>query len=478
MILNKYFKIILFLFVVFFSIFVFTYNITESKLDKDEQFTINILNLSSLPNIIVKGNIEDSHPPIYHIILYLFISCFGLSELTIKIFSVIFAVFSIIGIFILSNQIYSYKESITSMFIMLTVPYIALIAQDARSYMLFFSLSIYTVIFLVDIIKNINENKILTKTIILYIIFAVLSLYTHYYALLLISLEFSFLLLFFGKTALKKILLIFFIVFLLFVPWMFFIKVRNIYTVYPNFLDFLEWNICGGFKNNKFNYVLFIGFLIGCFSIFVNIFKQIKQEKMNYIYDFMLLWLSFIPFIIVFVLYYFGFKCYHARYLIFSLVPFYIIISRGICLFIKSKYLMLLLLSMFTIFVCNNTLPLIKNENLLESNPKDIVCFVKENFYKVDNSILVIGFRDMSFEYYLTDFNKEIVIPKDKIFISYNNDDIERFIKEKEPSYIWLIDDDSQDNYTFLKSKYNIIEKEDFPNDRSWLVSLFSTLEK
>ena len=56
----------------------------------DEIFKLNILYMNNLSEIIRLGNIVDTHPPLYHLIMYFFIKCVGLSKYIIRVKSTIY----------------------------------------------------------------------------------------------------------------------------------------------------------------------------------------------------------------------------------------------------------------------------------------------------------------------------------------------------------------------------------------------------
>lgn len=298
-----------------------------------------------------------------------------------------------------------------------------------------------------------------------------MAIYTHYYAILLIVTELLFLLFFLNKIMLKKILFVIIMIFLLYLPWIQYIRIKNVGTVKPVFLSWLEWDIFDGLNTNYSNYLLVIFCLTAILFIIYKIIN--KKNLLPYIYELMLLWIAFIPFIIVFILYFFGFKCYKSQYLIISVIPYYIFISRGIVLIFR-KFILISIITMLTFLLTSfNMLKTMTNISLNQPNPKSVFLFVKNNFNKFDNSVLLIGFRDKSFEYYINKFNNN-VIPDDRIKIVSPIQNIEYIVKNYNCSHIWLIDDISEDEFKVINLKYSFNKDISLFDGREWSASLFS----
>ena len=172
----------LYKFVVFFILLlasvIYIYKIDLLSLDCDEIFTINIINLPSLQEVVYEGNVRDTHPPLYHVLLFFFVKVFGHTEFAIRLFSSFCGILSVFFIFVLAKKLFSIKEGIISAFIAVFNIYLLYINQWARGYALFLLLSILTFVFLVNIIKKTSKDGFFPVTdSILYAFFSILNIY-------------------------------------------------------------------------------------------------------------------------------------------------------------------------------------------------------------------------------------------------------------------------------------------------------------
>ncbi len=465
-------------FILVLSYYIFSLNLVYPTIDVDELFTINILSQHNLSDIITKGNIQDVHPPLYHFLLYIFVSLFGVSELTIKIPSIIFSMFSVLGIYILAAKVYNRNAAIVSTLVMLSIPEFIFISQRARGYALLLCLSIYTMIFMVNIINN-KSTRLST---ILYIIFSTLLIYTHYYGLLLLFVELLFPLFLFNKNLTKRILIIATIIFVLYLPWIKYVPISNISSVdYGKYtlFRFFEWIVFGELSN-KYNLIYVCLFFISIIFILYDIIVQKYKKKI--IENLFLVWVLFLPCIIIGFLYYIcNFKIYKPNYLILLAAPGYILIAKGIfCLINKEKLAMLIMVTFIFFNMFNYTFTCAQNNILSSGNPKEVFLFVKNNFYKYDHDTdLLIGFRDFSFEYYISKFN-ENTIPVDRIH-PVNEHNIIDCIRNNKIVSFWLIDDKDCQEYNLINKYYKLEEKVRFydgQDSKKWIVFCIKITEE
>lgn len=471
--LNKYLpKIILFI-ILTLSVYIYTYSIKFIPLDGDELFTLNIANMNSIFDVIKIGNINDTHPPLYHLLLFIFVQFAGVTETTIRLLSSIFGTLSILSVYILAKKMFSEKEGLISASIMLFIWSLTIVNQYARGYALLLFLSILTMIFLYDIIDRFGQQKNIKKSLLFYIISATLCIYTHYFGLLLIFVEFLFLISIRFKY-IKQILMVCFFIFLLYLPWIFFIHTRYIKTVYPDFIQWLGWNVFGGYEN------IFLLPLLCLFPFIFIIYKKLSDKYR--LFDFiniykseiMLIVLATVPFIIVWISDKFFFKCYNNRYMIISIAPYYILVARGIVLIFRnfifiSIFTLCLLIGMSFHFIISHIQHL---TGAYSDQPVTALMDIKNHYGKYLNSYLLLENANY-FDYHLKKYCKEI--PEDKIkIINHMEQDskikIMNFITQQKPQYIWLIDSLKKEHYLILNNTYKQIYINSYKN---WDVYLF-----
>lgn len=111
----------------------------------------------------------DFHPPFYHILLHFWMK-FGHSELWIRLLTVLFSLGSIYGTYILGKVIFSQKAGLLAAFFLSISSYHVWYSQEARPYMLFVFLSVFSTLFLIR------------KKWLLFCLTTILSFYALYFA--------------------------------------------------------------------------------------------------------------------------------------------------------------------------------------------------------------------------------------------------------------------------------------------------------
>ncbi|MDD5020930.1 MAG: glycosyltransferase family 39 protein [Endomicrobiaceae bacterium] len=471
--LNEYMPKIILFFILTLSVYIYTYSIKFIPLDGDELFTLNIVNMNSIFDVIKIGNINDTHPPLYHILLFIFVQFAGVSETSVRLLSSIFGTLSILSIYILAKKMFSEKEGLISASVMLFIWSLIIVNQYARGYALLLFLSILTMIFLYDITDRLGQNKNIKKSLIFYVISTTLCIYTHYFGLLLIFIEFLFLF-FIRFKYIKQILPVYFFIFLLYLPWIPFIHTRYIHTVYPDFIQWVRWNVFGGYEN------IFLLPLLCTYPFIFIIYKKISNghsmsEFVNiYKSEIMLIVLAAVPFIFVWISDKFLFKCYNHRYIIFSIAPYYILAARGIVLIFRKFILittatLLLLTGMSFHVIISHIQHLTGNYS---DQPINALMDVKKKYGKYPDSFLLLE-KANYFDYHLNNYCKEIPNSKIKI-IDYTEKNskikIMNFITQQKPKYVWLIDSLKKEHFLILNNTHNRIYSNSY---KGWDVYLF-----
>ncbi|OGL41229.1 MAG: hypothetical protein A2043_02815 [Candidatus Schekmanbacteria bacterium GWA2_38_9] len=132
---------------------------------------------------ILNGKILDSNPPLYFLILH-FLTPLKASEFILRLPSVIFGVGTIFVLYKFTKNIFDEKASLISSLLLAISPFHIYYSQEVKMYSLFILLSFLSISFF---ILSITENK--NSWWAGFVVSTVLSLYTHYYAMLLILIE-------------------------------------------------------------------------------------------------------------------------------------------------------------------------------------------------------------------------------------------------------------------------------------------------
>lgn len=462
---NHLYKFII-IFLLLLTSFIYIYKIDLLSLDCDEIFTINIANLPELYDVIHEGNIEDTHPPLYHFLLFFFVKVFGVTEFSIRLFSAFCGILSIYFIFVLSRKMFSVNEGVISSLLLAFNTYILYINQNARDYALFLLLSILTFIFLVNIMRNIDkQNPVLDKDVLLYILFSTLNLYTHYFALFLLANQLFLLLIFYGKKSIKYLLFIIFVTFSLFAPWIQFIVRRGVGTFDMNYLQWLKKCVLFDYE---YDIVLKLFLTIPIVFILGNkIFKKesFKTVFFKYKYEIFLLFFAVVPYFLLFVIDRYMIKCYADRYIVFLIIIYTVLIARGITLLFKNFVLQFAVV--FVLFISLTFGVFNYKVNSVSEfycdNPKGAIqcmsLIYKLNRNK-DINFLFVGVH--FFDYYIHKYLDNV--ETDKITIidwrkCQVDKDIISFLEQKQPQYVLTL---QSCHTTYLQDNYEVVFTEHF----------------
>jgi len=135
---------------------------------------------------ILNGRILDSNPPLYFLILH-FLTPLRASEFVLRLPSAIFGVGTVFVLYEFSKEVFNENVALTSSFLLSISPFHIYYSQEVKMYSLFILLSFLSICFLILSIKEGRENKNLYW--VGFVISTALSLYTHYYAMLLVFVE-------------------------------------------------------------------------------------------------------------------------------------------------------------------------------------------------------------------------------------------------------------------------------------------------
>lgn len=147
----------------------------------------------------------DFHPPLFHLMLH-FWMYLGRSEIWIRFLSVFFGMGSLVLLYKLVRVLGNKEEGFLAILFLTISPYHIWYSQEARSYMLFVFLSLFSTL------------ALLKKQWVLYILFTVLSLYSFYFALFFIF-GHAFYIFFMEKRCHKQFFFSLLVSLLLFLPW-------------------------------------------------------------------------------------------------------------------------------------------------------------------------------------------------------------------------------------------------------------------
>lgn len=195
--------------ILLFAIFLRILFLNHRNLWFDEAFSYLVAkqDIFSLLTAVV----ADKHPPFYFLVLHFWMLFLGSNEITLRLLSLLIGIGAIYVCFLLAKILFNKKIAIYAATFFALSPLMIYYSVEIRMYILFVLLTLLTTLFWIKSTKSFNIINLLSFTI-----FFTLTLYTHYFALLLI-LPFIYLGI---KQKSIRLLLPVVISFLLFTPWL------------------------------------------------------------------------------------------------------------------------------------------------------------------------------------------------------------------------------------------------------------------
>ena len=175
--LNRVNKNIWFILIFIAAALFYLYNINFSNIWIDEAFTKALVKHSFGD---ITGLIKnDFHPPLYFYALKIFVTIFGITDFTIRLFSVLGVLSTLVLGYFVGEKIFGKAGALYFCLLILSLPMIAEFSHEARMY----TWGAFTVtgVFLYAALFISSKRK---SDLVLLMLFSLLAAYTHYYALL------------------------------------------------------------------------------------------------------------------------------------------------------------------------------------------------------------------------------------------------------------------------------------------------------
>ncbi|MCX6730759.1 MAG: glycosyltransferase family 39 protein [Candidatus Roizmanbacteria bacterium] len=284
---------------------------------------------------------QDANPPLYYLLLKIWMGIFGTSEVALRSLSLIFFWATLVIIYLIMKDIYKYttKKSLFYLLFFILNPLLHYYAFEARMYSMMAFLA--TLLFYAMMKKNYK----------LYAYTAIAALYTHYFLVVVIGFQVVFTLITTHKREWKHFIIPLLKTTLWYLPWVIVLlfarpPVGSSFWIVPstwNDMSLLPAIILTGFEKDNWMIVPFISsisLIVSAIILFGAIHHVVYQKKMHF---FLLLgWALGIP-LIIFLLSFFK-PVFLPRYLIFASVGMGLLLI--VCLeSIKNKYVRAALLT-------------------------------------------------------------------------------------------------------------------------------------
>jgi len=427
--------------------------ISDESFWLDEGYSVMVSRLTPLN--IIKECEKEVHPPFYYILLHYWIYLFGCSEFSTRILSSLFGSATLFMIFKIGSLLFNKNTGILACFLLSISLFHINYSQEVRSYALMTLLACLSYYFFIIFMRNCNLISIgyIISTVLLLFVhnfgfFIIISQNIYFFSLIILSKN--------KKLPFIKLLLLLFTLILLYFPYISviikqFSKVQKDFWIpYPSKFSIIDTFY--KFSSNSFT-LIFVFLILFIFSLIsyekikgkfnsLNYFDSIESfiwkvnfAKVNEIY-LLLLWITcliFFPFIISVIFS----PIYLDRATIPALIPFYLIIAKGIEN-IKNKYIYFLILIIILIPSIINISKYFNEKS--KEQWREFSNYIESNATTSD-IILLSPFiiKDWVFDYYFKNpYIRKIAFPTNKFDISQR--DIEELPKIIEKyDRIWLV---------------------------------------
>lgn len=293
---------------------------------RDEAYSYT-LSIRSLPDIL-SLTVLDFSPPLYYLVLHVWMKIFGTSEIAIRSLSFLFYFSTVLVVYYLLKDVFklSFKSSIFYTFFVVVSPILVYFAFEARMYSM------------LAFLAALSSYLYLKKRWGWYILVTTLGLYTHYFMIIIVAVQIFHT---FITNPLKKSLLKSVLPIILFFPWLIYLINSKNPTSEPFWIKQLTladtFNLPGylytgyetsfAFYDRSIFVISLLFLIISALAVFLYLKdRQVKKDR-SFIY--VALWMFLPPFSIFLVS--FVKPLWIPRYLIFSslaLVLFTIYVLR------------------------------------------------------------------------------------------------------------------------------------------------------
>lgn len=365
------------------------YKISSPSLWHDELMTFYRLQGSfsdTLSTLLI-----SPFPPLYYILMKFWTNLFGFSEFSLRFPSLIFSTITILYVYLLVKKLFNRNTALISSFILAISPYAINYSQEAKMYSLIWFLSLASFYYFLEFIEKPNK-----KNIILYTIFTALMIYTLYFGFLILITQLICFLLYPKNRPVKEFIISLLSIILLYIPWLK-IALKNISNstgiewvlttksyalgLYKIFLEIMQ-------ISKKIEIIIFSLLIISGIILIINGKRENSLKQGN---KRALLFLTFVPLIILLLIDFFYHPILMGRYLGFIHLPFIILIALTIDYTKKWNdklpliILIILAISIFTMHLAPYY------EKQLKIEKEDWRSFFSETCKEINSKTLIIN---------------------------------------------------------------------------------------
>lgn len=193
------------------------YGLTYHSLWLDETVSVYLASFPPLEILRQGMFLQEPNPPLYHLLLHFWMRLFGSGEAAVRMMSALPGTLYLAPIYLLGRRLLSPRVALIATLLVAIDPFLVWYSQEARMYALVATLSLWSLYCLVRAMEAPRWSWWSA-----YVGVTVASLYTHFYAVLLLPAELVFLLVYAWRrgTALRRGALAWALSLLCFSPWL------------------------------------------------------------------------------------------------------------------------------------------------------------------------------------------------------------------------------------------------------------------
>lgn len=314
------------------AFFIRTIGLSLDSLWYDEAYSVRMVRMSV--SEIIRFTITDVHPPLYFLFLHFWTKLFGESETAVRMLSVLFSALTVFVFYQLALKLFNSRVAFFAALLLTLSPLHVFFAQETRMYS---QLTFFTVASIYFYICLLKDNK--RVSLVLYVAFTILLLYTHIYATFVLMAQFFYFVSLFvvkqhppataGGTdiSLRRWLTTQIAIGLLFLPWAFVIfrqvtrAKRGFWIPQPDWLAPFQTLI--EYSGSLWLALLFL-------PLFVYGIKRCREESETSNFRVLLLLWLILPIAIPFIISKLSSPFYLTKYTISASLPFYLFAAFGL----------------------------------------------------------------------------------------------------------------------------------------------------
>ncbi|MFN2543573.1 MAG: glycosyltransferase [Actinomycetota bacterium] len=406
--------------------------------------------LTGLWKYLITGNV---HVPLYHTILHFWIGFFGDSEWALRVPSVVFGTAAIPLLYIVARRLVGSRAAVVAATIGAASPFWVWHSDEARMYPLLLMLVLASMALLFEAV---DKGKLWRWTA--YALVTGLSLYSHYFALLMPPVHFAYLMV--NRVGRKKLLAwlgAMLAVGAMFLPWMVWLytarihthgvasltngvritQTYSVYSVISAFLIFFVVFVIGYHATPVFT--LLSGFALGTWPLaahFTVVGRRIVSRLRSRTTAFLLSWLA-LTVGAVFVLNLWKSGLWYQKYLIMASPPVFLLLSRGLSRFVGKRVLGAVVL--FSVLAGISVAGNFESASPVQEDFRQVAAVMRTEAGPADALFVMPAFEATPMRYYLNSYYT--VYAYDRPAKAITHDFLPYVIRDHRNASLWVVTD-------------------------------------